>query len=718
MALLQSQLANLPVDAGVIYRWLVDQLANERERWLLWAPVVFASGIGVYFALSFEPPLWLGIAGLGLAAGIWMLGRSHAGAVILAFGMAASALGWQAGAWATRQAAAPVVADGLGPVLLQGQVIAAQPHKGGFRVMFDRLEIEGLAPEQTPEKVRITFRVPALDLRAGCWAQVLAVLRPPPEPAMPGAFDFARSAWFQGLGGVGYALTRPKPVAAPDEPHDWRSRYRLWLVGVREDLTGRIYRALPGETGAIAAALMTGERGAIPEELEAAYRDSGLAHLLSISGLHLTLVAGILFFAVRFALALWERVALTRPIKKWAAVAALGGAFAYLQVSGAAVPTQRAFVMASIVLLAVLADRQAISMRSVGLAAVLVLLLAPQSLLEPSFQMSFAAVVALIAAFESARHQLPHWRAHGGVVRTSALYLGMTAMTTLVAGSATIPFAVYHFNRFVDFGLIANLLGVPIASLWVMPAAMAAFVLMPMGFEHWPLILAGFGIDLINAIARMVASWPGAVLMVPAMPLWGLLATVGGGLWLCLWRRAWRHAGHLAIVVGLASPWGFVPPDILIDNSGRVAVRSELGDLIFLNGRTAKGMVGETWLRRAGLEKGMVWSQKMEGNDLGCDALGCVYRAKGLIAAIPKDRAALRDDCASADVVLASFYVGRLCQGPRVVIDRSDLERGHAFALWLDAERRIDVRDVQSERGQRPWVGIGVRRGLRMAETP
>jgi competence protein ComEC len=538
---------------------------------------------------------------------------------------------------------------------------------------------------------------------------------------MPGSYDFARAAYFQGLGAVGFALSAPRKLAAVEhEDGNWPTviakGLAFWLAGFRHDLTLRILGALPGSSGAIAAALLTGERGAIPDDIERAFRDSGLAHILSISGLHLALVAGILFFAVRGLLALSERVALNYPIKKWAAATALIGAFAYLLLSGAAVATQRAFIMAALVLVAVMLDRAALSMRSVAWAALAVLVLAPESLLDAGFQMSFAAVVALIAVFEAGAERFNAWRSKAGLASRALQYIAATALTTLVAGLASAPFAVYHFNRFVDFSLIANVVGVPLTSLWVMPWGMAALALMPFHWEGLALIPMGLGIDGVVWIAQTVAAWPGAVSLVPAMPFWGLLALTGGGLWLCLWRRVWRLIGLGLLVLGGASPWLVASPDVLVDCEAKMlGVKSLNGGLMLSAPRGSQGLVGETWLRRAGLAETEPWPRSRRRDDgphggasedgsLRCDSLGCIYRARGRVIALPRAEEALAEDCRIADAVVAVVPVRGRCPGARIVVDRFDIARNCAHALWIDPDGGLRVENVRNARGERPWT--------------
>jgi competence protein ComEC len=546
----------------------------------------------------------------------------------------------------------------------------------------------------------------------GDWIRVRAVLAPPPPPALPGAFDFQRHAYFQKLGATGFAVGPAEVIARAD--HDEGS-FLLGLERLRQSITERVRETIGGDAGAVAAALITGDRAAISKELNDAMRDSGLAHLLSISGLHISLVAGILFVTVRGILALVPPLALRFPIKKWAAVAALPGAVAYGLLAGATAPTQRSVLMFALVIVAILVDRRAISMRAVAWAAFAILLVQPESLTGASFQMSFAAVVALIAGWEilSERRQAdqPGWWRRG-VFK----YLGGVALTSLLAGAATAPFALYHFNRFAAYGLIANMIAVPLTAVWVMPCAVAAALLMPFGLEAVALVPMGWGVTAVNEVARAVAAWPGATALLPTMPSWGLAFITFGGLWLCLWRRRWRLFGAGAIAAGLASVLFARPPDILVDGGGLFAVRGEDGRLAFSSTRSGR-FLREVWLRQAGFEpdEAEAWPSEEPSADgrLACDALGCIYRASGQTVALVHDRAALVEDCWAAPVVVSAVPLGsRPCAGRARIIDGRDLKRDGAHALWLTSGG-IRIASVNDTRGHRPWVARPRERGGR-----
>ncbi len=702
----------LPASAGKLAAGLAARLEAERDRWALWIPVGFAAGVGGYFALEREPAAWLGAVVLGLAAAAGVLGRRRPGLLLACLALAVVSAGFAAAQFRTASVAAPVLEKRIGPVAVSGRIVAVERRAAGWRLTLEAPEIGFLEPERTPARVRVVvLHASGGHVEPGQRVRLRAVLRPPPEPAAPGAYDFARRAYFQGLGGVGFAYGKVRAVAdVPGDPDPARATTipfvsRTWWTRLRLVTSERILAALPGEPGAIAAALMTGARGAIPEATLTAMRDSGLAHLLAISGLHVGLVAGLLFFGVRALLALVPALALRYPIKKWAAAAAALGAFAYLALTGASVPTQRAFLMVGLVLLGVLLDRSALSFRLIAWAAVVVLAVAPESLLSPSFQMSFAAVAALIAAYEVLRDRWWRLFAGRGLLAWAGQQVSSAALSSVVAGLATAPFAVYHFNRIAWYGLAANVVAVPLTALWVMPWALVAFALMPIGAEELALAPMGWGIEVMLAVARRVAAWPGAVSLVPVMPNGALVSIALGGLWLCLWRHSWRRLGVLPILAGALAAALAVPPDILASGDARLmAVRDGAGGLYLSSAKVRRFDAG-IWRRRLGLEDSEPWPRlglAAEGR-LSCDPLGCIYRARGQVVALTGDGRALADDCAVASVVISREPVRGRCKGPGLVIDRFDLWRQGGHAIWL-GEQEIRVETVRDRRGDRPWV--------------
>ncbi len=407
--------------------------------------------------------------------------RRRAGLFAAAAGLAL-ALGFAAAQVQSALVAAPVLKERLGPVTIEGRLEAVDPLPEGARLVIGRLTIDRLAADATPARVRVRLKKDDDAAIPGAWLRLTAVLMPPPAPVLPGAFDFERRAWFDRLGAVGYALGSPHWIAPPDAA-DGAASWRVALQAIRARVTERVRAALPGERGAIAAALITGDTHAIPPADADAFRNAGLAHILVIAGLHMGMVAGIAFFALRALMALVPRLALYHPTKKYAAALALALTFGYMLLSGASVSSRRAFAMIGLALLAVLVDRVSLSARAVALAATAVMLMTPEAAMGPSFQMSFAAVAALIACYEAMRPRIALWHSHAGAARRGALYFFGIALTTIVTTLATMPYTIYHFNRFALYSVLANAIAVPITGFWVMPWAILSVLLLPLHLE-------------------------------------------------------------------------------------------------------------------------------------------------------------------------------------------------------------------------------------------
>ncbi|MFZ1414126.1 MAG: ComEC/Rec2 family competence protein [Defluviicoccus sp.] len=689
--------------------WLAGEFLAERDRWALWLPVALGLGIGIYFSLPHEPQLWLGAAFAAVfalvtatAALVWHDRRTAI--VLIGVPLTVAALGFAAAQVRTRTVATTTLAERIGPLTLTARIVEAESLPDSLRLLLDQPASPGLTEENHPRQVRIRVRGVQDPLRPGQRIRLRAVLAPPPGPSAPGAFDFQRHAYFAGLGAVGYGLGRVEIVA--DDNDDAAGAPALWIQRLRHALGVRVQEHASGTPGAIILALLIGETAAIPAETLTAIRDSGLAHLLSISGLHVGLVAAFVLTAVRAGLALIPAVSLRYPIKKWAAGLAVAFAGGYTLLAGAPVPCQRAFLMLAIVMLAVVLDRRGISMRLVAWAAAVILVLQPEALLGASFQMSFAAVIALVAAYESVSLHRLVTAFDRTPVRRSLLYLAGIALTTLVASTATTPLAAFHFNRIAWYGLAANLAAVPLTGVWIMPWAVIAVCLLPFGLDGLAFTAMAYGTAGLVTIAETVAAWPGAVSTLPLMPLASLLAFTAGGLWLCLWRRRWRWAGGLPLCIGLAAMLTTSAPDVLVEGGGKLfAVRDRQGDMI-VSSHTAAPLAREAWLRLAGAEEAdSGWPRRGVSADgsLACDPQGCLYQAKGYRVALAQTADALDEDCRSSDVVISLVPVRGRCPAARVVIDRIRLWREGTHAVWLEPQR-VRVESANARRGDRPWV--------------
>lgn len=700
----KSALAAPVPQRGVIGR-LRDALEAERDHWFVFQPVLFGLGVGLYFSWPTEPLLWLLCAALALAGLAYAGAR---GALAIATGIALTiAAGATAAKLRTEWVRAPVLEKRMGAVEVTGYVVLVEPMaKRGQRLTVHVTSIAGVAQHKVPRRVRIRAMVALAGLKPGDGVRLRASLAPPAGPALPAGYDFARTAWYLGLGAVGYSLTAPqRDAAAPPPP--WRLRASAGIEKVRQAIGARITAALPGETGAIANALITGERGGISEATNDAFRDAGLYHILSISGLHIAIMAGTVFFSVRLLLACFPAVALRYPIRKWAAAAAALAALGYLLISGSAFATVRSYIMISIMFLAVLIDRPALAMRNVAFAALVILLLFPESLLDVGFQMSFAAVVALIAAYEyvnaSSRYAAP-WR-HSAAGRTALFFAGIV-LSTIVAGIAVAPFAAYHFHTSQQFAVLANLITIPVCNLIVMPAALAALLLMPFGLEAPALAVMGAGIETMTWCAKWTAAMPGAVAHLRAIPLAAFLLMVAGGLWLTLWRTRARFAGIAAFAAGLALAPILPRPDALVGRDGAlVAIRDERnGRYTALATRSANFEL-KRWLEHDGdpREPRQALFRAKDPGGMRCDGVGCNIPLKQRTLAVVRHPSAIDDDCVRADILVLDIPRPRRCDRPGTVIDFHDLRRLGTHAVYLEGNTGVRIETVAQYRGNRPW---------------
>ena len=523
------------------------------------------------------------------------------------------------------------------------------------------------------------------------------MLMPPSPPSEPHGFDFARKAFFERIGAVGYSLKSPVLV---DQSEGWR--IATALASLRQDIAQEIEAVIDGAAGAVATALLTGLRGGIPDHVWHDMQAAGMAHLLAISGLHLGLVAGTVFFSVRVMLTLIPPIALRWPTKKIAASAALAIAFIYLLLTGATVPTQRAFIMTAMMLIAVMADRNPFSMRLVAFSALLVLTTQPESLLGPSFQMSFAAVIALIAVYETGVGRPPAGAA--GLDWRLFMYVAGVILTTVIASMATAPLAIYHFGRLPTFSILANVVAVPLTAFWIMPIGLLGMILLPFGLASWCFILMGIGIDLMLDVAAWTAALPGAVVMVPRPPLSSFVLVMLGGLWLALWRTGWRRLGLAPVLAGLLLAAIHRQPDILIDARGLlIAARVDEGDLALSPWKKDR-WVTNGWLRGAGQGTAVAWPEQgvVQSDMLRCDGYGCIYRKDDHQIAFTRVAEALPEDCARNDLVI-SYPRVEACSNGTPLIGPNALRHAGGLAFWLEPDH-IEHLGVREVRGDRPWT--------------
>ncbi len=681
--------------------WLTGRVARMRGHLFESVPVCLAFGIAAWFALPWEPgaEIYAGSAALALVlALLWW--RGPEGAQPLAAGLFWVMLGLLAAGARAHSVAAPMLDFRYyGPVT--GRVIDLdRSQSDALRVTLDRVVLERTDPARTPARVRIALHGDRSEPapQPGQVVMTTAHLAAPAGATEPGGFDFRRMAFFDGLGAVGYTRV---PVllweeAAPGDQAINRLRMRM---------SQAIRAAIPGQAGAFAAGAMTGDRSAITEETAQALRDSSLAHILAISGMNLAFLVGFVFGLVRYGVALVPPLALRINSKKAAAVVSLAVAAFYLALSGANVATERAFLMVVVMLGAVLADRRAVTLRSVAISAVLLLLWQPESLMEPGFQMSFAATVALVAGFGAVDRaltgrRLPRWAAPAATA----------VLSSAIGGVATAPYAAAHFNRFADLGFVANLLTVPAMGMLIMPGGVMAALLAPLGLAAPAFGAMELGSRWILYVAARVAAAEGAVTGIVGPPAGGIAALTLGALWLVLVPGRARFAGALALAAALAA-WCFAPmrPALLISGDGAIA-GLDVGGGRALSAPRGAGFVAENWLQDDGDLATQVEAAARPGFDGPKEARGFHLSGwHGVLLTGTPGAADVAAACATHDLVIAAGAAGDPAWPPHPAEGGCLLLHGGLFkrtgALALDPLAAGEaLRLVPADRAGRIWA--------------
>ncbi len=671
-----------------------DVLLAQRGGLIGWVPVCLAIGIGAYFGLPTEPDFAaLAMGGIILAMAGLAARIVHIAYTPIFVAVVLILTGFGLAQWRTHSVEAPVLGFRYyGPI--EGRVVNIdRSASDATRLTLDQVVLARMSPARTPDRVRVSVHGDQVitTFQPGDLLIMTGHLSPPAGPAEPGGFDFQRHAWFLKLGAVGYTRT---PILRLDAPQG--AGWRFWVFSTRMTLSNAVQDAMPGDTGAFAAAIMTGDRSAMGQAVLADLRAANLAHLLAISGLHMGLLTGFIFAVVRYGLAVIPGVALRFPTKKIAAVCALiVGAF-YLALSGGNVATERAFVMVAVMLVAVLLDRRALTLRAVAMAAIIVLVWQPEALAGPGFQMSFAATTALVFVFGALRHldmtALPKWsRAVLSVV-----------ISSFVAGLATAPFAAAHFNQIAHYGLIANVLSVPLMGILVMPAAVLALCLAPFGLWQVGLWLMDLGLRWILFVAEHVAGLSGALSHVHAPDPLVLPVLTFGLLWFVLWRGRGRFAGlALPVIAGVLWVQTDRPRLLVADNGSLIGVLTDNGRA--LSKPSGSGFVAGIWLENDGAPV---------AQDIAADRAG-IYR-QGRVVTVEmagwrivqvSGKTALADlnGCGGAHVLISNQVID--APRPCEVFDLARLRDTGSLALDVSEGGDLQVTSAQSVVGARPWSG-------------
>ena len=669
---------------------------------VLWAPVSLTFGIWTYFALPQEPALPLTGFFMLLAVVLFWKAQARMGMLLLAILLS----GFILAKLRAEIVATPLLKAATNEIIVSGVVRGVEKASEKRRTITLQPDaIEGLTTAQLPRRLRLSNSLGNGEPIIGARIAFKARLGSIPSPAMPGGFDYGRQLYFAGIGGTGRITSKIDVLGST-------TSVSLWLSGaldnLRQEIGSRIRKHLEGAIAAFAEAMITGERASIPKDINLSLQISGLAHILSISGLHMSLAAGGVFWIVRAFLALFPTIAQRWPIKKWAAGAALVFGFAYMLLAGSGAATQRSYIMLAVVFLAIIVDRPAISLRNLALAALLILILQPESAIQASFQMSFMAVMGLAAFFEYWNRPRPEREYR---IETRKIYYARkfynivlaSILTTLIAGSfSSIP-AAYHFGRLAPYGVLANGLAIPVISLVVMPFAVLSVVLMPLGLEGWPLAALGKGLEMVISISDGVAELPGAQRVIPQLPLTSAIILAIGASVLCLSSRQAKYAGCALLFSGLVMAQVNTFPDILIERTAaNVAIQNDSGELVFADSHKGR-FASEKWLQANGEEAAFKEAAKRAG--WTCDARSCRTNVKGKALGYFMDGEGAVPSCVGLDIIVAAYPLRGACRSVPTRIDRFDVWRMGAHAIAMDGNN-LRITTARGLSGSRPWVVI------------
>jgi competence protein ComEC len=673
----------------------------ERDQLPLWLPVGLMLGIGGWFYLP-DRHAWIAfllLAGSFACAGL-AFGATRWGRALAWFALAA-ALGCALVWWRAEQAAAPRLArERLIEMNARIESVQSLAAAGAARLLVEPVG-EGL-----PVRLRVNVgqdkMVPGIE--PGAIVHLRAWMMPPAPMAVPGAYDFARAAWFQRIGGTGRALDI-SVVAAPSS-----QSLAALIAGWRQRLSAHVREQLGGAAGGIAAALATGDQFGIPDSDAEAMRRSGLAHLLSVSGLHLTAVVGAVMLLTLKLLALSPALALRFRLVLIAAAAGALAGIAYTLLTGAEVPTVRSCIAALLVLGGIALGREALTLRLVAVGALVVLLLWPESLAGASFQMSFAAIVAIVALHESPRARAWFARRDEGWPAKAGRFLLALILTGLAVEVALIPIALFHFHKAGLYGALANVIAIPLTTFVIMPFEALALLLDPIGLGAPFWWLTGQALSLLLWLAHAAAGAPGAVALLPAMAPAAFALIVAGGLWIALWRTGLRRWGLIPVALGSLWAAATPAPDLIVTGDGRhLALRAPDGSLALLRPR-AGDYVRDTLAEASGAEPEFLELETLPIAACSPDLCAAYVDRDGrrwrILVTRTRDRVRWEEmirACAAADIVVADRPLPRACAPRWLKADLLFLRRTGGLAITLGGAPRVAT--VAARVGRHPWAG-------------
>ncbi len=686
--------------AKKLQTWAEDSAAQWMVQPLLWLPLALGVGIATYFNMGAEPSLQSLIIAFGTILGLTILGTRQDKAIVHVALIAAlwAVSGMCVAKLRVMGLDAPVIRKDTGWRTVQGTISQLDPLPGAeARVVLDNPRIEKMPAAETPHRVRITLKKPGdVSLTLGQVISVRTMLHPPSLPATASSYDFQRHYYLQRIGGIGFS---PMPVTIVQDVRP--GSLLAWFGHMRTVIQAMVEGTLPPDQAGIVIALLTGAQTGVPDTIMNDYRASGLVHILSVSGMHISMIAGAVFFMVRLILVLIPYVGLHWPVKKIAAIVALLVTLSYVAMIGPLLPAWRAMMMTGLLLLAVILDRVALSLRTLALAALVLLVTLPESLTNIGFQLSFMAVFALIAVYEQVRDRWPGWlTGWPHIVRFSVIWGGGVIMTGMIATLATAPLILYHFQQLPLYGAIANAAATPILTFITMPLVVVAFIALPFGMSHWPIALMGDSVHWMNMVAGAVAHLSHNVMHIAQGSFLALILGLVSVFLLCVGGRVGKGAGVAALVLS-AGLWGMQKtPDVLVYPPGKLWMVQVNADMWVVPSIRTDTFVREQWQNLLAIppENVIALRQAKKDKTVSCDKSACrMTSVTGQKISVVMQPYVAREECLWADWVISASRLGRAC--PDKQIDRYRLKYAGPVVV-----REGSIEELLSEKtSPRPW---------------
>lgn len=652
-----------------------DNFLEERAQWILWVPIFYSLGILIYFFLKKEPNIIYILSIISTLLIVLYFKRT-----LLIITLIIISLGFAAINIRSCLLYVPKLTEEIKYATIIGKIEAITVLPVGDRIILKSTEIRKNSFKLSLPKVRLVVKTGLNKAKIGDVVIIKANIMPPPESVVAEGYDFARSSYFEQIGAVGYNIA-PIKVLKKNQGNILTN----YIANLRKNIEKQVIKLLGKDIGGVATALMIGEYNLINRTILNNMRIAGVSHILSVSGMHLSLAAAIFFYTVRLLLNLFYPIFYRANIKKIAAFMALLGSFGYLLISGMQVAAVRSFIMTSMIIIAVMLDRTANPARSLAFAAIIILIFRPEVVVNPSFQMSFMAVLALISCYSLYKKYLSPKVQSWSLVTKFFFYILSTAFSSLIAGLATAPFVIYHFNQYSNYSVIANVIAVPITSFLVMPCVVLSFILYPFHLMSVALVPMGYGIKMFIAISNLIAEWPYSVKPIHFMSNFTLFIMTSGMLILYICKTKLRFAGMLLMVIAGIMTYTQLMPDLIINSKDNTFLINNKNAVI-LSSKQIPKYTREAWLHYLG-KKDFAWLDlKHSSNIIDCkNDFECRYN-KG-----------------NYDLIFTKHSIDIVNNSTKKILQHLKItsQLGDIYMVYLD---KLKIVSLQQLRGDRLWT--------------